>query len=52
MEPASQIEESDFVRVSPSHSSPYPTLTNVFTLLNIVLAPIATVPAFLDIESG
>ena len=28
------------------------TQSNVFTLLNIVLAPIATLPAFLDIISG
>ena len=49
MEPASQIV---FREESLSNSSPYPTLTNVFTLLNIVLAPIATVPAFLSIVSG
>ena len=40
------------IRRSLPNSAPYPTLTNVFTLLNILLALIATLPAFLDIISG
>ena len=40
------------LRRSLSHSYPYPTSTNVFTLLIIVLAPIATRQAFPDIISG